>query len=234
MRERIQKIIAAAGVTSRRGAEELIREGKVTLNGQTVKDLGARADPCRDHVKVNGKVVKRESLRHYVVNKPQGVLSSAADPRKRPLVTDLVNVSKRLYPAGRLDYQSEGLVILTNDGELTQKITRSGGIKKVYRVKVRGRAPEKQLDKLCRGARIQGEKFSACEISLLKEARNCWYEVILCEGKNRQIRRMFGQIGHPVMRLRRTAIGSVRLGELAPGAHRKMTPEEVSSLKASN
>ena len=147
------------------------------------------------------------------------------------MVTQLVRSRLRLYPAGRLDFQSEGLVILTNDGKLTRKITHSGGISKTYRVKVRGCPQDEQLTALRGGLTIGSQKLASCRIRILKKGRNCWYEVILREGKNRQIRRMFEQIGHPVMRLRRVAIGPVSLGELPPGASRRMSMKELCLLR---
>lgn len=231
MRERLQKIVAAAGIASRRKAEQLIAEGHVTVNGQTVTKLGTQADPQQDHIKVDGKRIRPEPLRYYVVNKPRGVLSAVSDPLKRPLVTQLVHSHCRLYPAGRLDFQSEGLIILTNDGRLTRRITRSGEVEKEYRVKVRGQPSDQKLERLRRGAKIDSERFRSCKITVLKQVRNCWCKVILRQGKNHQIRRMFEGIGHPVMRIRRTAIGAVSLGDLAPGGYRKMTPQEVRSLQ---
>ena len=231
MKERLQKIIAGAGVTSRRRAEHLILQGRVTVNGQIVTELGVRADSERDHVKVDGKRIRPEGLEYYLVNKPQGVLSSVSDPLRRPLVTELIGGSKRLYPAGRLDFQSEGLMIVTNDGDLTRLVTRGGGVEKVYRVKIRGRASAEGLELLKKGIRVGSEKFGGCKISLLKQARNCWYEVTLRQGRNRQIRRMFETIGHLVMRVRRTAIGPLSLGSVRPGCYRKMTAQEVRELK---
>jgi 23S rRNA pseudouridine2605 synthase len=230
MQERLQKIVAAAGIASRRKAEQLILDGQVTVNGQTVIQLGTKADPRQDHIKVGGKLIHPEPLEYYLVNKPPGVLSSVSDPMNRPLVTGLVKSRGRLYPAGRLDFQSEGLMILTNDGALTGKITRSGAIEKRYRVKVRGEPSEEKLGRLRNGVTIDGESFSPCKITVLKQARNCWYEVVLRQGRNRQIRRMFDHIGHPAMRIRRTAIGPLKLGDLPPGGFCKMLPREVKAL----
>jgi pseudouridine synthase len=231
MRERLQKIVAAAGIASRRKAEELIRKGRVSVNDQTVTQLGTKVDPQKDRIKVDGRLIRPEPLEYFMVNKPQGVLSAVSDPSKRPLVTDLVRSPRRLYPVGRLDFQSEGLMILTNDGALTRKITRAGTMEKIYKVKVRGQPAQEQLDRLCVGITVEGEKFSRCRIAELKKARNCWFEVVLREGKNRQIRRMFEHIGHPVMRVRRMAIGGVTLGDLKPGASRKLTSREVQLLQ---
>ena len=230
MQERLQKIVAAAGIASRRKSEQLIVDGYVTVNGKTVTELGTKADPRQDHIKVDGRLIHPEPLEYYLVNKPPGVLSSVSDPLKRPLVTGLVKSRCRLYPAGRLDFQSEGLMILTNDGSLTGKITRSGAIEKRYRVKVRGQPLEEKLQRIRNGVTIDGESFSRCKVAVLKKSRNCWYEVILCQGRNRQIRRMFEDIGHPVMRIRRIGIGPLNLGNLPPGGSRKMLAREVKAL----
>lgn len=231
MRQRLQKIIAGAGIASRRKAEELIREGRVSVNGHVVRELGTQADPEEDHIKVNGKLIRAEPLEYWAVHKPQGVLSAAADPERRPLVTQLVKSARRLYPVGRLDFSSEGLIILTNDGELTRRVTQAGMIDKVYRVKVRGQPSEEQMGRLREGITLGGQRLEKCKIVPLKLGHNSWYEVVLRQGKNQQIRRMFERIGHPVMRLRRTAIGPVRLARLPKGAARKLSDGEVKALK---
>lgn len=227
MDERLQKIIAAAGIASRRKSEDLILQGRVTLNGKVVTELGRKADPGVDHVKVDGRRIQAESLVYFAVNKPVGVLSSASDDRGRKVVTQLVPSQRRLYPAGRLDYNSEGLIILTNDGPLTRRITQSGKIGKTYRVKVQGVPEDRKLSILRKGARLDGLKLAPCSIRIVKRGGNCWLEVVLRQGKNRQIRQMFERIGHRVMRLRRVSIGPVQLGELKPGAYRRMTPREL-------
>lgn len=232
MKERLQKIIAAAGLASRRKAEELIVQGRVVVNGVTVTELGVKADPASDHIRVDGRLIHAEVLEYYAVHKPQGILSAASDARKRPVVTDLVRSSRRLYPAGRLDFQSEGLMILTNDGELTKSLTAAGNIEKVYRVKVRGVPTEQQLDKLRKGLRGGKLDYAPCRIRKIRADRNCWLEVRLKQGKNRQVRTMFDGIGHAVMRLRRVAIGPVELGDLKPGASRRLSDEEVRALRA--
>jgi len=233
MEERVQKIVARAGVASRRKAEQLIREGRVTVNGKAVTELGTKADPERDHIKVDNRLLRPEELVYFVLNKPRGVVSSVSDPRGRRVVTDFVQSGARIYPAGRLDYASEGLLILTNDGDLARKITRAGHLSKVYRVKVAGRPSAEKLDRLRKGLRLpDGETFGSCEIQLLKAGDNCWYQVVLKQGRNRQIRRMFEAVGHFVMRLRRTGIGPVELGNLAPGQWRRLTRGELSRLEA--
>lgn len=232
MKERLQKVIARAGVVSRRKAEELIREGHVAVNGNVITALGAQADVRKDRIEVDGRAVRSEPLEYYLLNKPCNVLSSTSDPLDRPVVTQLIKSQRRLYPIGRLDFQSEGLIILTNDGELTHRVTDAGAVEKVYRVKVRGRPLEEKLEQLREGIKVGREQWGKCRISAVKEANHSWYEVALREGRNRQIRRMFERIGHRVMRLRRIAIGPVRLGNLPVGRYRKMTAREVRSLKA--
>lgn len=231
MRERLQKIIARAGVASRRKAEDLIRRGEVTVNGQVVTAVGSQADPDVDHIKVGGKLLRSEPLEYHAVHKPRSVLSSTSDDQGRPVVTDFVRSNRRLYPAGRLDYESEGLMILTNDGDLTGRVIRAGTLEKKYRVKVHGQPDERKLKILRRGLRLGEETFSPCRITPLKLGPNCWFEVTLKQGRNRQIRRMFEEIGHSVMRLRRISIGPVQLGKLPPGASRRLTAQEISALK---
>lgn len=232
MEERLQKIIAHAGIASRRKAEQLILEGNVTVNGKVVTELGQKADPERDHIKVNRKLIRPETLQYYAVYKPKGFLSSASDPENRPIITQLVPSGKRLYPAGRLDFNSEGLVILTNDGDLTRRLTTAGWIPKVYKVKVQGQPSIRKIEQLRKGVTVaDGTQFSKCKIQLVKPGNNSWYEVTLFQGRNRQIRRMFDHIGHSVMRLRRTAIGPVKLEKLQPGQSRKLTVAEIKQLK---
>jgi 23S rRNA pseudouridine2605 synthase len=231
MKERLQKIIARAGIASRRKAEELILEGRVTVNGKVVRELGAQADLLSDHVKVNGKLIHAEPLEYYAVNKPRGMLSTVSDQADRPVITDLIPSPRRLYPAGRLDYHSEGLLILTNDGELARRLMAAGQLEKVYRVKVHETPSEDKLDRLRQGIRVGPVQYGPCRIRPVKTADNPWYEVVLKEGKNRQIRNMFEKIGHSVMRLRRTAIGGIQLGKLRPGEYRKLSAHEVAMLK---
>lgn len=230
MLERLQKIIAHAGVASRRKAEQLILEGRVTVNGRRVQELGFKADPRTDHVKVDGKLIRPEPLEYYAVHKPAGMLSSVSDPQGRPVVRQLVRSRARLYPAGRLDFNSEGLMILSNDGALTRRLIQAGEVDKVYRVKVRGMVGKEELEKLRQGIRLGGAFLSVRRVTLLKKGNNCWYEVVLAQGKNRQIRRLFEHVGHPVMRLRRTAIGPVELKKLKPGEYRELTASEVARL----
>ena len=232
--ERLQKIIARAGIASRRKAEQLILAGEVELNGRLVRQLGIRADPARDHIRVNGKRVQPQPLEYYVLNKPRAVVSSARDEKGRRTVTDLVQASVRLHPAGRLDYESEGLIILTNDGDLSRRLTRAGGVVKHYRVKVRGQPSEQLLNRLRRGIRLSGERLAACQIRMVKPGNNSWLSVTLRQGRYRQIRRMFESIRHPVMRLRRVSIGFLKLGNLKLGESRQLSPKEVRKLRSSS
>jgi 23S rRNA pseudouridine2605 synthase len=242
--ERLQKIIAAAGITSRRKAEELITQGRVTVNGQIVTELGSKADPQRDHIKVDGKLL-RGSERHIylLLNKPKGYVTTVSDPEGRPTVMELVkNVGERIYPVGRLDYGSEGLLLMTNDGELANFLTRAAShVPKTYLVKISGQATEEDIDKLRHGIRIgskPGERGSRpvrtapARVRILREAENPWYEVTLIEGKNRQIRRMFEEVGHHVEKIKRVRYGPLEL-DVEPGQYRELTEKEISALRKS-
>src|SRR5438105_5609927 len=239
MPERLQKLIAAAGIASRRHAEELIKQGRVTVNGKIVDELGAKANPETDDVKVNGRLINpllKTSERVYVLlNKPKGYLSSASDPNGRPLVTDLVPSSLgRLYPVGRLDFNTEGLLLLTNDGDFTNFITSARNqIPKVYKVKVQGIPTENAIERLRRGVRLHdGHRAAAVEIKRQQQtATNAWFEVTLHEGRNQQIRRMFDAIGYSVLKLSRIRIGSLSDSKLKPGEWRHLTVKEVKDLR---
>jgi 23S rRNA pseudouridine2605 synthase len=240
--QRLQKIIAAAGISSRRKAEELITQGRVSVNGQTVTELGSKADPQHDHIKVDGKLLQGAERHVYLVlNKPRGYVTTVSDPEGRPTVMDLVkNVGARIYPVGRLDWSSEGLLLLTNDGELAGKLTRAAShVPKTYLVKIAGRASEEGIAKLRRGIRIGAQPgprrmepvhTAPAQIRLTKDATNPWYEVTLIEGKNRQIRRMFEEIGHHVEKIKRVRYGSLTL-DVEPGQFRELRPAEVAGLR---
>jgi 23S rRNA pseudouridine2605 synthase len=237
--ERLQKIIAHAGFASRREAEAMIREGRVTVNGKVVTELGTKADPGRDHIKVDGKLITRpEPHRYILLYKPREVTSTVNDPEGRKTVIDLVKgVRERIYPVGRLDYQSEGLLLLTNDGDLAYKVSHpKHGSVKIYHVKVRGVPEERIIGKLERGITIEGKRTVPCEISRMKttgrgeDEGNSWYEVRLREGRNQQIRKMFKAVGHPVSKLRRVAIGPIADPKLTPGDWRELTKHEVKML----
>jgi 23S rRNA pseudouridine2605 synthase len=231
--ERLQKIIAASGFTSRRKAELLILEGRVAVNGKVVTQLGAKADPKRDYIKVDGKLIHRSSEKIYILlNKPKAVISTVSDPEGRVKVTDLVGVRTKIYPVGRLDYNTEGLILLTNDGEFARIVTAAGAhMPKVYQVKVHSTPDLYALARLRRGLRLpSGVQLAPCKIVPFKEGANSWYEVTLLQGKNRQIRDMFEAVGHPVAKLRRIRIGFLTNKGLALGQFRHLGIEEVERI----
>ena len=241
--ERLQKIIAAAGIVSRRKAEELIAAGKVQVNGKVVTQLGTKADPARDHIRVSGKLISAPEEKVYLVlNKPKGYVTTVSDPEGRPTVMELVrNADARIYPVGRLDWGSEGLLLMTNDGDLAHTLMRAAShVPKTYMVKVSGRPSEAEIEKLRGGITIVEDvrerrhaktvKTAPARIQLSQDAPNPWYEVTLIEGRNRQIRRMFEQIGHHVEKIKRTRYGPLRL-DVEPGKFRKLTPPEISALR---
>jgi pseudouridine synthase len=232
--ERLQKLIAAAGIASRRKAEELIAAGAVTVNGQVVTEPGTKADPERDHIKVRGRLInpklKAQEKIYILLNKPLGILTSRSDPKNRPLVIDLVGPYRdKVHPVGRLDFNTEGLLLLTNDGEFTNLITHaSKQIPKVYEVKVKGQPSEHQIRMLERGVVIDGDRTAPAKIRLMEQSdTNAWYEVTLHEGRNQQIRKMFDHVGHSVIKLRRVAIGSLKNERLRPGEYRLLSEAEV-------
>ena len=239
MLERLQKIIAHAGVASRREAETMIAGGRVTVNGRPVTELGTKADPARDHIKVDGKLITgAETHRYILLYKPKEVMTTVDDPQGRVTVIDLVRgIRERIYPVGRLDFHSEGLVLLTNDGELAYKVSHpTHGSVKTYSVKVRGVPEERLLDKLRRGITLEGKRTLPCQIERIKttgrsdDEGNSWFEVKLREGRTQQIRRMFQAVGHPVTKLKRVAIGPISDPKLSPGVWRELTPGEVRML----
>lgn len=233
MEERLQKIIAAAGIASRRAAEELIVAGKVTVNGKIINTLGSKADSEKDHIKVQGRLIQSAKGREKVyilLNKPVGYLTSRSDPSKRQLVIDLVGKYRnQVHPVGRLDLNTEGLILLTNDGEFTNLIAHaSHNIAKVYAVKVKGKPSEVQIRKISRGVEIDKVKTAPSKIELVEETdTNAWYQVTLHEGRNQQIRKMFDSIGHSVVKLRRIAIGFLKDEKLKPGELRFLNETEV-------
>jgi len=237
--ERLQKIISAAGVASRRKAEELITSGRVQVNGTVVTELGTKADPDVDHVRVNGKLLQSEQRHVYLLlNKPKGYVTTVSDPEKRPTVMDLVRgIKGRVYPVGRLDYASEGLLLLTNDGELANRLMKAAShVAKTYLVKVAGTPKEEALAKLRAGVSIATDegrrvRTSPAAVRVVKEAANPWYEITLIEGRNRQIRRMFEAVGHHVEKIKRVRYGPLTL-DVPPGEFRQLTLKEVQRLKS--
>lgn len=237
--ERLQKIIAAAGVASRRKAEELIISGRVQVNGTVITELGSKADPESDHIRVNGKLLRGEQRHVYLLlNKPKGYVTTVKDPENRPTVMDLVRgVKGRVYPVGRLDYASEGLLLLTNDGELANQLMKAAShVPKTYVVKVAGMPTEEAIAKLRAGVSIAIDdrkrvRTAPAAIRIVKEAANPWYEITLIEGRNRQIRRMFEAVGHHVEKIKRVRYGPLTL-DVPPGKYRALTLREMQRLKS--
>jgi 23S rRNA pseudouridine2605 synthase len=236
--ERLQKLISAAGIASRRHAEELITSGQVTVNGKVIRELGTKADPESDHIKVRGKLINpllkgREKV-YVLLNKPMGFLSSVSDDRGRPVVLELLPRSLgSLHPVGRLDFNTEGLLLLTNDGDFTNFITAARNrVQKVYEVKVKGTPPEEALERLRRGVVLEdGTRTAPARIARLRETEhNSWFEVVLHQGRNQQIRRMFDLICYSVVKLRRIRIGFLQDAGLRPGEWRLLTAAEVIRL----
>jgi 23S rRNA pseudouridine2605 synthase len=261
--ERLQKIIAAAGIASRRAAEKLISSGAVSVNGEIVTELGSKANLERDHIRVNGKLLHGPERSVYLLmNKPKGYITTSRDPEGRPTVMDLLRgVPARVYPVGRLDYASEGLLVLTNDGELANRLMKAASdVPKVYVVKIAGTPDPAGLEKLRRGVSISEDRFARpnsrkagedgrshkpsdrrresvrrtrtapAKIRLVREGENPWYEITLTEGKNRQIRKMFEEIGHHVEKIKRVRYGSLSL-DVPPGEFRRLTIAEIEKLK---
>ena len=235
MLERLQKIIADRGVTSRRKAEELIVQGRVSVNGKIVRQLGSKADPVRDQIRVDGQPLPRNARRIYLLlNKPDGCVSTVSDPQHRPTVVSLVKsiTKERVYPVGRLDFHSTGLMILTNDGDLANHLMSSAsGVPRSYYVKLKGQPDPKELKKLEAGIVLDGRKTVPCQIRPLAEREKPWYEISLVEGRYHQVRRMFERIGQPVVKLKRVRIAFLTDHGLAPGKFRSLTPAEVERLK---
>src|SRR5277367_4175039 len=237
--ERLQKIMAQAGVASRRASEEIIAAGRVTVNGKVVTEQGTKADALVDEICVDGKpLVQAEKLRYFLLNKPLGYVTTVIDPEGRPTVMALMkNCPERVYPVGRLDYNSEGLLLMTNDGALAQSLMKAGNhVPKTYQVKISGQPDEKTIARLRAGVTIElvdarRVKTSPAKIRLIKDATNPWYEVILIEGRNRQIRRMFHAVGFNVEKIKRVQFGSLTL-DIPSGEFRPLTVREVAHLKS--
>jgi 23S rRNA pseudouridine2605 synthase len=238
--DRLQKILSQAGVASRRHAEEMIEAGRVMVNGQVVTQLGTKADRARDHIRVDGKLIAgAERHRYFVLNKPRGYVTTVSDPEGRPTVMQFFSkTSERLYPVGRLDYESEGLLLITNDGELANQLTRAAsGIEKTYLVKVAGQPTEEDLDQLRAGVRIERDapgsdkvNTAPAQIRQVRQGDNPWYEVVLIEGRNRELRKMFQAVGHFVEKIRRVGYGPLVL-DLEPGQLRELDSQELSLLR---
>ncbi len=251
--DRLQKILAQAGIASRRAAEQIILEGRVIVNGQVVTELGTRADATKDHIRVDGKLLHGpEPQRYFMLNKPRGYVTTLDDPQKRPTVMQLLGQDAqkkafgehsrmpRLYPVGRLDYLSEGLLLMTNDGELANRLSKaSAGVEKTYLVKVSGVPTGESLELLRRGVMIDRGRLqevrrarvltSPAKIEQVRGGDNPWFEVTLTEGRNRQIRKMFEEVGHHVEKIRRIGYGALVL-DVPPGGYRELLPGEVQAL----
>ncbi|HKD04710.1 MAG TPA: pseudouridine synthase [Bryobacteraceae bacterium] len=230
--ERLQKILAAAGITSRRKSEQYIVDGRVTVNGAVITELGSKADPERDHIKVDGRLLRRPATHAYIaLNKPDSVVTTVSDPQGRRTVIDLLHsVKTRVYPVGRLDYHSEGLILLTNDGEFANAITTKGHVEKTYLVKIKGALTSEEEEEFRAGVPLSGVRTAPAGLRLIRQGDNPWYEVRLVEGRNLQIRTMFKHFGHLVEKLRRVRIGPLELGRLKPGEFRYLEAEEVDKM----
>jgi 23S rRNA pseudouridine2605 synthase len=232
--ERLQKLLAAAGIDSRRACEQIILDGRVQVNGVTVTELGTRADANRDTITVDLQPITRENLVYILLNKPKGYVTSVKDDQGRPTVMALLHgVEARVYPVGRLDFNSEGLLLMTNDGAMALRLMAPEfHVPKVYLVKVHRMPRPETLDEFREGFRLDGRRLKPCGIEIAEKADNPWLKVTLIEGKNQQIRRMFAAVGHPVSKLRRIQFGPLDDPLLKPGEWRFLNPQELSALKS--
>jgi pseudouridine synthase len=231
--ERLQKILARAGFASRRGAEQLMLEGRVTLGGEPVRELGTKADPERDDIRVDGVRVKaRPGPVYLVLNKPRGVVSTRSDPERRKTVMDLVPRVAGLFPVGRLDVTTEGLILLTNDGAFAERVAHPRyEVQRVYHAKVHGVPDASALERLRRGLRVEGDFMAVDRARVVEADNNAWVELVLHEGKQHEVKRLLEAVGHPVSKLRRVAIGPVTSRGLEPGQYRALSPEEIEGLR---
>ena len=230
--ERLQKVLARAGLGSRRAVEEMIERGRIQVNGAKAR-LGQRVDPSKDEVKVDGSVVPlREDLVHFLLNKPVGVVSTADDPEGRPTVVEIVETDVRVWPVGRLDIETEGAILVTNDGDLTLRLTHPRyEVPKTYVAEVQGSLGPKIARALARGVELEDGVTAPAKVQIIERgSTGSVVELVLTEGRNRQARRMLEHVGHPVRRLVRTAIGPLKLGRLKQGTYRRLSPLEVQLL----
>ncbi len=233
MLQRLQKTLAKAGIASRRKAEELIKQGRITVNNQVVIEMGTKVDPERDLISFDGQPVSLEDKIYLLLHKPVGYLCTLNDPQKRPIISDLIpKVTKRVFPVGRLDFDSEGALIITNDGELSQLLQHPKyEVNKTYQATVTGKPDNRNLQRLRKGIMIDGQKTYPAQVRVLQRRPDTTtLEVIIHEGKKRQVRKMFAAIGCPVQRLVRTAYGNLRLGDLPAGKYRKLTQKDIKKL----
>jgi 23S rRNA pseudouridine2605 synthase len=232
VQERIQKILSRAGIASRRAAEQVMADGRVTVNGETIRELGTKADVTTDDIRVDGVRIRPPAAPVYLLlYKPRGVVTTRHDPEGRPTVMGLVPPVAGLFPVGRLDVGTEGLLILTNDGDFAQRVSHPRyEVPRVYQAKVRDIPTQETLARLTAGVRVEGERLAADHVRLLEADNNSWLELTLHEGKNHEVRRLMEAVGHPVSKLKRVAIGGVTLRGLNPGQFRLLTPQEVRAL----
>jgi 23S rRNA pseudouridine2605 synthase len=234
MMERLQKILAGAGIASRRAAEQLILDSRVSVNNRVVTRLGTKADPEKDEIRVNGNLITTEVVKLYIMlNKPGGYVTTLKDPEGRPIVTDLLQeLNARVYPVGRLDYDSEGLLLLTNDGDFSQKLQHPRfAVPKTYLVKIKGRLPKKDLQNLAGGVELDDGRFVPKDCSVERiNVKSTWVRLTIHEGRNRIIKRAFEALGHTVARLVRVSVGSIDLGKLRLGEYRHLKPREIEGL----
>ncbi len=231
--ERLQKVIAAAGIASRRKAENLISAGKVSVNGKVITELGTKVSD-KDEIAVDGKLIEKELKEYYLINKPRGVITSTSDDRNRKVITDLIQTDARIYPVGRLDYDTTGALLLTNDGEFSNIITHpKSNVDKVYLAKLEGIITGEKIKELKDGIMLDNEKVAATRVKLKKvnkESNTCMVEITIHEGKNHQVKRMFESVGYRVEKLTRKRIGIFTIDNLKSGEYRKLTPKEVAVI----
>lgn len=234
MEQRLQKILAQMGIASRRKAEELILEGRVTVNGK-VATLGMKADPSKDHIKVDGKLLTKPETKIYLLfNKPRGVVTSLSDPEGRPTIKDfLKGIRLKVFPVGRLDYDSEGMLLVTNDGDFAHAVLHpSRKIPKAYLVKVKGILEDEEIEKLRTGIKLEDGMTAPAKVRKIRKGENnSWIEMTIYEGRKRQIRRMLDKVRHPVLKLKRIRIDGLKLGNLEPGRFRYLTSDEIKRLE---
>ncbi|MBI4209424.1 MAG: rRNA pseudouridine synthase [Deltaproteobacteria bacterium] len=230
--ERLQKFLARSGVASRRASERLIEEGRVKVNGRIVQELGTRVFPPKDRVEIGGKIVQPAEKTYLLLYKPKGVLTTLHDPQGRPTIKDLLPRLKGLFPVGRLDFASEGLLLVTNDGDLAQKLLHPKyQVPRTYEVKVEGIVSSKEMERLLQGILLEGFVVHPSKIILIRQGKNhCWLEVTVHEGRHHEVRRLMEAVGHPVVHLRRVQFGPLNLRGLRPGDIRHLTPKEIQRL----
>ncbi len=234
MKERLQKVLAQAGICSRRQAEELILKGRVSVDGKIISEMGVKVDPARQNIMLDGKAVGSSSKKTYVLlNKPKGYITSMNDPQGRPIVTSLLKgIKQRLYPVGRLDLDTEGALILTNDGDISQKILHpSYEIKKTYLAIIKGKISKQKITSLEEGIDLDGEKTWPAKIKLIKsQTKTTKLQITIHQGRKRQVRKMFSAVGHPVVHLKRIAYGGLHLGNLPSGKYRFLNKRDLNKL----